>query len=30
MMLGDFVAGFVFAWFYLAVAGSFAPVWLAA
>jgi hypothetical protein len=25
MILGDFVAGFVFAWFYLAVAGSFAP-----
>jgi len=25
MILGDMVAGFVFAWFYLAVAGSFAP-----
>ena len=25
LILGDFVAGFVFAWFYLAVAGSFAP-----
>ena len=25
MILGDFVAAFVFAWFYLAVAGSFAP-----
>ena len=25
MILGDLVAGFVFAWFYLAVAGSFAP-----
>ena len=25
MILGDFIAGFVFAWFYLAVAGSFAP-----
>ena len=25
MILSDFVAAFVFAWFYLAVAGSFAP-----
>ena len=25
MILSDLVAGFVFAWFYLAVAGSFAP-----
>ena len=25
MILSDFVAGFVFAWFYLAVASSFAP-----
>jgi len=27
MVLTDFVAAFVFAWFYLAVAGSFAPGW---
>jgi hypothetical protein len=27
MILSDFVAAFVFAWFYLAVAGSFAPGW---
>ena len=25
MVIGDFVAAFVFAWFYLVVAGSFAP-----
>jgi hypothetical protein len=25
LVLGDFVGAFVFAWFYLAVAGSFAP-----
>jgi hypothetical protein len=25
MIIGDFAAAFVFAWFYLAVAGSFAP-----